>query len=114
MKLRSLNGLRRVTHFLLYVVVLSMISTGLGVVIMAKLFPVLYGAGGTLPRDFEEFPPLEGHEFFAGVLMILIALHAAGVLYHELRLRDRLLTRMGFGRPRGEASAVRVQAGSPP
>lgn len=108
-----LNGLRRIVHFLFYVVVISMISTGLGVVIMAKLFPVLFGPGGTLPEDFDQFPPLAGHEFFATVLTILIVLHVAGVLYHQLMLEDRLLARMGFGRERGVASAA-VRGGSRP
>ncbi|MCL4791041.1 MAG: cytochrome b/b6 domain-containing protein [Gammaproteobacteria bacterium] len=96
----ALNGLRKATHFLFYVVVFSMISTGVGVALMAGLFPTLFGAGGTLPENFHEFPPLEGHEVFATVLLVLVVLHVAGVLYHELALKDRLLTRMGFGKPR--------------
>lgn len=109
-----LNGLRRLTHFLFYVVVLSMISTGVGVALMAQLFPILFGPGGTLPESFGEFPPLAGHEFFATVLTVLLALHVAGVLYHQLVLKDRLLSRMGFGRTGsiGEYSAAR-SAGHP-
>lgn len=97
------NGMRRLTHFLFYVVVLSMISTGIGLALGADLFPILYGAGGTLPADFHAFPPHEGHEIFARVLLVLIFLHVIGALYHQYVLKDRLLARMGFGRQEGSA-----------
>lgn len=92
-----LDNLRRLTHFLFYAVVLSMVSTGIGMALMAKLFPILYGDGGTLPESFKAFAPHEGHEMFATVLAVLIALHACGALYHEFVLKDRLLSRMGVG-----------------
>lgn len=95
-----LNGLRRLTHLLFYVIVLSMISTGIGMAFLAGLFPILFGPGGPLPESFENLPPHAGHELFATVLIVLVVLHVAGVLYHEFVLKDRLLTRMGFGRPR--------------
>lgn len=110
-----LNNLRRLTHLLFYVVVLSMISTGVGLAIMAELFPILFGPGGTLPESFDAFPPLGGHEFFATVLVVLLALHVAGAIYHEVVLKDRLLSRMGFGRPRsGGASPVAPPVAPPP
>lgn len=96
----ALNGLRRLTHFLFYAIVLAMISTGIGMAFLAGLFPILFGAGGELPQSFDAFPPYAGHELFAIVLLVLVALHVAGVVYHELILKDRLLSRMGFGRPR--------------
>lgn len=95
-----LNGLRRATHLLFYVVVLSMVSTGVGIALMAKLFPVLFGPGGALPESFDAFEPLKGHQFFATVLVVLIVLHLAGVAYHQLVLKDGLLSRMGFGKGR--------------
>lgn len=96
----TLNALRRLTHFLFYVVVLSMVSTGLGIALLAQLFPLLFGAGGPLPESFEAFPPRAGHELFSIVLLVLVALHVLGVAYHELVLKDRLVSRMGFGPPR--------------
>lgn len=103
----ALNGLRRLTHFLFYAIVLSMISTGIGMAFLAGLFPILFGAGGDLPESFDALPPYAGHELFATVLLVLVALHVAGVVYHELVLKDRLLSRMGFGRPRDGGEAAR-------
>jgi cytochrome b561 len=101
------NGLRRLTHFLFYAVVLSMVSTGVGIALMAKLFPVLFGPGGDLPPSFDAFEPLKGHQFFATVLVVLIVLHLAGVAYHQLVLKDGLLSRMGFGSRGGKDAARR-------
>lgn len=92
------DWLRRLTHFLMYFVVLSMVSTGVGTVLAAKLFPVLFGPGGTLPEDFDAFPPFAGHEFFAKALFVLLLLHVAGALYHQFVLKDNLISRMGFGK----------------
>ena len=38
------------------------------------------------------------HYLFSRVLMVIIALHIAGALYHTLMLKDGLLRRMWFGR----------------
>ena len=92
------NILRKATHFLFYVVVLSMISTGLGMAIMANLPDILFGSGGPLPESFDQFEPRQGHEFFAIVLVTLILLHVGAALYHQFVMKDNLLSRMWFGK----------------
>ncbi len=96
---RLLDALSRVSHFLMYVLVLCMVSTGLGVAAMAGLFDiVLAGSGQPLPADFHEFPPHAGHGLFASLLAALLLLHIAGALYHQFVLKDGLFRRMWFGR----------------
>ena len=46
----------------------------------------------------KQFAPRAIHYAFSRALMLLIALHVAGALYHALIRRDGLLRRMGFGR----------------
>ncbi|MCC5868456.1 MAG: cytochrome b/b6 domain-containing protein [Gammaproteobacteria bacterium] len=96
---RWLDWLRKLTHVLLYVVVLCMVSTGLGMAFLGDLFEVVYRTG-VFPEAFrfDSLPPNAGHRFFANVLIVLIALHVAGALYHQFVLKDRLLSRMWFGR----------------
>jgi cytochrome b561 len=38
------------------------------------------------------------HGWIAKLLMALVALHVVGVVYHQFGLKDRLLSRMWFGR----------------
>jgi cytochrome b561 len=93
-----LNRLRKTVHVLLYVTVFAMISTGLGTLGMSGAFPVVFGAPGTLPASFWDYPPRAGHMFFSRLLLVLIALHFAGALYHQFVRKDGLIGRMWFGR----------------
>ena len=91
-----LRWLARLNHWALYLVVIAMLSTGLGMAQMGDLFPLLEGAGVTLPASFEELPPYAGHVLFSSVLIALVALHLGGVIYHHAR-GENLLARMWFG-----------------
>lgn len=101
----ALDRLGSTAHALFYVVLLAMVSTGIGIAVSAGLFGVFFGAGGSIPESFDALPPRAGHGLFAKILLTLIGLHVSGVIYHELFLKDRLLTRMGFGRPRRSSGA---------
>lgn len=92
---------RKTVHFLLYVTVFCMISTGLGMAFMGDLFSIVYGGpASTFPEgfNFNQLPPRAGHGFFAAVLMVLVALHVLGALYHQFIRKDKLLSRMWFGK----------------
>jgi cytochrome b561 len=101
-----LNRLRRTVHVLLYFTLIAMASTGLGTLGMSGALPVVFGEPGTLPADFWAFPPRQGHWFFSRLLLVLVALHVAGALYHQFVRRDGLLARMWFGR-RARVAATR-------
>jgi cytochrome b561 len=102
---KPLRWIARVNHWALYLVVIAMLSTGLGMAQMAELFPLLEGAGVTLPESFEDLPPYAGHALFSSVLIALIVLHVGAVVYHHAR-GDNLLARMWFGSRRNASGPV--------
>jgi cytochrome b561 len=91
-----LDRLAFVSHRLLYVAVLGQAGSGLIMALQTRLPQIVYGHQGTLPPDFWAFPVRYAHYGFSRLLIVLIALHIAGALYHTFVLRDRLLRRMGF------------------
>ena len=99
---RALKWLAVANHWLLYLVVLSTISTGLGVAAFANLWPLLRGEQVDLPVSFEKLEPFIGHQFFVTALAVLILLHLAGVAYHWLVHRENILPRMWFGARAGD------------
>lgn len=92
-----LDRIAWVSHRLLYVAVLGQGFSGLTLALQSRLPWIVFG-GGTLPPDFWVYPMRTVHYVFSRMLMVLIALHIAGALYHTLVLRDGLLRRMYFGR----------------
>jgi cytochrome b561 len=92
-----LDRLAWASHRLLYVAVLGQGFSGLVMALQTGLPGIVFG-GGALPADFWIYPIRYVHYFFSRMLMVLIALHIVGALYHTLLLRDGLLRRMLFGR----------------
>ncbi len=94
-----LDVVGRVTHVLLYVGMLGMGISGLGVASQAGLFDSVFErSGAPLPEDFFAFPARYGHGYVALGLLALVGLHVAAALYHQFVRRDNLLTRMSFGK----------------
>lgn len=85
----------RAVHVLLYLIVLVMGASGLGLLVLSNALPALIG-DAPLP-DFALFPPLLVHSLAAKVLIGLAVLHVAAALFHQFVRRDRLLARMGLG-----------------
>jgi cytochrome b561 len=94
----ALNLMAWTSQRLFYVAVFGMAASGMFMALQADLPTVLFGSGGALPVDFWVFPARTIHYLFSRFLMVLIALHIAGALYHTLVLKDGLLRRMFFGR----------------
>ena len=94
---RWLNRLRRIVHVGLYVVAIAMVSTGLGTLAISGAFPAVFEGVGSLPANFWDYPPRQGHWFFSRLLLLLVALHIGAALYHQFVRRDGLLRRMWFG-----------------
>lgn len=95
-----LDRLAWASHRLLYVAVLGQAASGALMALETRLPAVVYAHEGSLPADFWAFPVRYVHYGFSRLLMVLIALHVVGALYHTFVIRDRLLRRMGFGRRR--------------
>ncbi len=84
----------RATHILLFVVILGMTASGIGMMILSGAREILFaGAPGPLP-DFWNYPPRLPHAIGAKVMMFLVALHAGAAFYHQFFLKDGLLRRM--------------------
>jgi cytochrome b561 len=90
------TALARGVHWGFYLVIFAMLSTGIGMAVMAGLFPLLSGQPVVLPDSFEIFPPHAGHQLFSRILIGLIALHVAAAVWHAVR-REGALRRMWFG-----------------
>ena len=88
-----------VGHVGLYVLVLAMVGSGIGIAISADLFGIAFGGSGApLPADFNDYAARVAHGLIATLLLALIAMHLAGWAYHQFFLRDRLISRMWFGK----------------
>ena len=86
-------------HHSFYLFIILMAFAGIGITVQAGLPDIVFGGSGEpLPKDFFEFPPRIGHAIIAKILMIMIALHVVGALYHQIKLKDRLISRMWFGK----------------
>jgi cytochrome b561 len=101
-----LDRIAWVSHRLLYVAVLGQAFSGLTLALQSRLPWIVFG-GGNLPADFWVYSFRTVHYLFSRMLMVLIALHIAGALYHTLVLRDGLLRRMFFGRRTVSAKGAR-------
>ncbi|MDG2089700.1 MAG: cytochrome b/b6 domain-containing protein [Gammaproteobacteria bacterium] len=93
-----LNHIGGLVHTLLYLFVIAMVASGIGISILAGLPEIVFQGIGELPTNFNDLPPRAAHGLIAKILMGLILLHIAAALFHQFKLKDRLLSRMGIGK----------------
>jgi cytochrome b561 len=91
-----LNLLAKTVHFLLYLVLIGLAVSGLGLFQMANL-PSVFSGAAPYPGDFFQYLPRLGHGLISWLLLGLIALHVGAAMYHQFLRRDNLLGRMWFG-----------------
>lgn len=91
------NRLSSTVHVLLYVLVFAMAGSGIGMAVMANLPAVVFQGQGSLPADFSHLWPRAVHGAGAVLLTLLIALHIAAALKHQLIKKDNIMARMKFG-----------------
>lgn len=95
----ALDRLGGLAHASLYVLVFVMAASGLATALWAGLPQIVFGNATTpLPESFFIYPSRYVHGWVATALFVVIGLHLVGALFHQFRLKDRLLSRMGFGR----------------
>jgi cytochrome b561 len=90
-----LNWVARATHLLLYLLLIGMAASGLGMFQQANL-PAVFG-GAPYP-DFFTYPSRLRHGLISWLLLGLVALHFGAAMYHQFIKRDNLLARMWFGK----------------
>jgi cytochrome b561 len=93
----ALNFVAKAVHFLLYLVLIGMAVSGLGLFQQANL-PAVFGGEAPYPRDFFQYLPRMGHGLTSTILLVLVVLHVGAAMYHQFIRRDDLLARMWFGR----------------
>jgi cytochrome b561 len=106
------DGLAWLSHRLLYLAIIGMAAVGLWMAIETGILGILIGQHPQIPADFWAYNSRHAHYLISRLLMVLIALHIAGALYHTLIRRDGLLRRMWFGRRviRGNEPATSTDA----
>lgn len=92
-----LNFLAKAVHVLLYVLLIGMAVSGLGLFQLANL-PAIFNGAAPYPQDFFQYPPRMGHGLTSWLLIALIALHFGAAMYHQFVRRDNLLARMWYGK----------------
>ncbi|MCL4274048.1 MAG: cytochrome b/b6 domain-containing protein [Anaerolineales bacterium] len=92
-----LNLVAKATHFLLYLLLIGMAVSGLGMYQLANL-PAVFGGAQPYPPDFFEYIPRGGHGLISWLLLLLVALHFGAAMYHQFIKKDNLLARMWFGK----------------
>ncbi|MGH6988698.1 MAG: cytochrome b [Stellaceae bacterium] len=87
-------GAERLVRRLLYLVILLMAASGIGMLALSGAGKILFlGAPGPLP-DFWHYRPMAVHVAGAIALLALAGLHILAALHHHLVRRDQLLARM--------------------
>ena len=88
----------RVVHIALYVLILGMIASGIGMIVLSGVGADIFsGADIELP-NFMDYPPRIPHGLGANLLIALLAAHVGAALHHHFIRRDGLLWRMWYGR----------------
>ncbi len=101
----ALDRLARLAHAGLYVLVFAMAASGGATALLSGLPDIVFGNTMVpLPESFFAYPPRFVHGWLAKALFVLIGLHVIGALFHQFRLKDRLLSRMWFGKKAGPRS----------
>jgi len=85
-------------HGLLYVVIIVMVGSGIGMIALSGAADTLFGGGSAALPDFRDYAPRGAHGLGANAMWLLVIVHVLAALYHQFVLRDRLLARMGLGR----------------
>ncbi|WP_404405513.1 cytochrome b [Pelagibacterium halotolerans] len=84
-------------HVLLYVIILGMGASGIGMLVLSGAGAVLFlGVQDPLP-DFWDYLPRIPHGIGARLLIALALVHIGAALYHQFAMKDGLMARMGLG-----------------
>ena len=92
-----LNFVGKAVHFLLYLFLIGMALSGLGLFQMADL-PAVFTNAKPYPSNFFDYLPRMGHGLSSWLLLGLIVLHFGAAMYHQFLKKDNLLARMWFGK----------------
>lgn len=87
----------RIGQVVLNLLVLLLVFSGAMLAWQSGAFDAVFGAG-TLPHDFKQYLPRKIHGLVSKLVMAVVALHVLAALFHQLVVKDKLLSRMSFRR----------------
>lgn len=91
-----LDRIAPLAHWALYVAVIGMAVSGIVLAQTSGLGDAL-ASQGEIPTRFRGYPARTAHGLLANLLILLIVLHFAAALWHQIVRRDGLMARMWFG-----------------
>ena len=94
---RPMHILASATHGVLYLIILVMGASGIGMMVLSGAGEILFGGANRPLPDFDNFAPHIAHGLGAFALIALLVLHVVAAIYHQVILRDGLMSRMGVG-----------------
>jgi len=92
-----LNFVGKAVHVLLYLMLIGMSLSGLGLFQVAEL-PAVFSGAKPYPLNFFDYLPRMGHGLTSWILLALVLLHVGAALYHQIIKKDNLFARMWFGK----------------
>lgn len=92
-----LEKIARWVHRTIYILVFSVVLSGLGIAIQVDMLQIL-ALEETMPLSLSELPVRRIHGILTTLLTFLIGAHILAALFHQFVLKDRLLLRMWFGK----------------
>lgn len=93
-----LDWLGKAVHYALYLLVFLMAVSGMSLSLQSGLPSIVFFGSGVLPADFYDFAARILHGFIAPALALLVLLHVGAAFYHQLALKDNILSRMWYGK----------------
>lgn len=94
-----LDMIGKITHFALYALALLMVISGMLLSLRSGLTPTIFiNASAPLPANLFIFVERTFHGIVSKALFLLVLLHIGAALYHQIWLKDSLLSRMWYGK----------------
>lgn len=93
----ALRFIAKATHVSLYILILGMAVSGLGIY-QALNLPEVFSGATSYPKNFFDYPQRMGHGLISTLLLLLTLLHIGAALYHQFIKKDNLIARMWFGK----------------
>lgn len=88
----------RIVHVLLYIVILVLAVSGIGMMVLSGAIPVIFGFSTEPLPNFWKYPPRIPHEIGGKLIIALLIIHVGAALHHHFVKRDGLLGRMWYGK----------------
>ncbi len=94
------NKLAAAFHHWLYLLVFSVVLSGIAIAVEVDMLTIVR-MGDTMPESLGSLGVRQLHGLLTQLLGVSIALHVIAALYHQWVLKDRLFSRMWFGKQEG-------------